>query len=92
MEPDNVKKSLLALSLLLPLTAISATANPGATISDMHYWPSEARQSAQSRTVNSQSDLNSALAYERPTSSLQPAANINDSASAWHYQGGPKSR
>jgi hypothetical protein len=87
-----LKNSLLTLSLLLPLTAISATANAGATISDTRYWPSEARQSAQSRTVSPQSDLNSAFAYDRTTSSLQPAANANDAASAWHYQGGPKSR
>ncbi len=87
-----LKKSVLAFSLLSSLTAISATANAGATITDTRYWPSEARQSAQSRTVSSQSDLNSALAYDRATSSLQPAANANDGTSAWHYQGGPKSR
>jgi len=87
-----LKKSVLTFSLLLPLTTISATANAGATISDKNYWPSEARQSAQSRTVSSQRDFNSALAYDRATSSLQPAANANDGTSAWHYQGGPKSR
>jgi hypothetical protein len=87
-----LKNSLLAFSLLLPLTAISATANAGATITDTRYWPSEARQSAQSRTVSSQGDLNSALAYDRATSSLRPAANANDGMSAWHYQGGPKTR
>jgi hypothetical protein len=87
-----LKNSLLTFSLLLPLTATSATANAGATIADTRYWPSEARQSAQSRTVSSQSDLNSALAYDRGTSILQPAANANDGTSAWHYQGGPKSR
>jgi hypothetical protein len=87
-----LKNSLLTFSLLLPLTAISATANAGATISDTRYWPSEARQSAQSRTVSSQSDLNSALAYDRATSSLQPAANANDGTSAWRYHSGSKSR
>jgi len=87
-----LKKSPLVFSLLLPLTAISATANAGATISDKNYWPSEARQSVQHWTVGPQRDLNSALAYDRATSSLHPAANANDGTSAWHYQGGPKSR
>jgi hypothetical protein len=87
-----LKNSLLTFSLLLPLTAISATAHAGATISDTRYWPSEARQSAQSRAMSPQSDLNSAFAYDRATSSLQPVASANDATSAWHYQGGPKSR
>ena len=87
-----LKNSLLTFSLLLPLTAISATANAGATISDTRYWPSEARQSAQSRTLILQNDLNSAFAYDRATSSSQPAPNASDGTSAWHYQGGPKSR
>src|SRR6202049_4170173 len=68
-----LKKHLLKISLLLPLMAISATAYAGSTISDKSYWPSEARQSAQNRTVGSQSDLNSAFAYDRTTLRLQPA-------------------
>ncbi|MET4259988.1 hypothetical protein ABIC09_004948 [Bradyrhizobium sp. S3.12.5] len=87
-----LKKTLVTFSLLLPLTALSAAARAGATISDTRYWPSEARQSAQSKTVSPQSDLNSAFAYDRGTSSLQPAMSTNDATSAWHYQGGPKSR
>jgi hypothetical protein len=85
-------KRLLTISLLLPLVAVSATAHAGSTITDKSYWPSEARQSTQNRTVGAQSDLNSALAYERPTSRLQPSAPTDDGGSAWHYQGGPKSR
>jgi hypothetical protein len=76
----------------LPLVAVSATAHAGSTISDRSYWPSEARQSAQSRTVASPSDLNSALAYDQAASRLQPATNSYDRESAWRYQGGPKSR
>jgi hypothetical protein len=85
-------KHLLTISLLLPLVAISATAQAGLTITDRSYWPSEARKSAQSRTSGPQSVLNSALAYDRETLRLQPAANTNDGGSAGHYQGGPKSR
>jgi hypothetical protein len=85
-------KSLLTISLLLPLVAITATAHAGSTITDKSYWPSEARQSAQNGTVGAQSDLNSALAYYRPTSRLQPTANPNDDRSPGQYQGGPKSR
>ena len=84
-----LKKHLLKISLLLPLMAISATAYAGSTISDKSYWPSEARQSAQ-RTVGSQSDLNSAFAYDRAGSRLQPATVTNEGGSAWRYQGGPK--
>jgi hypothetical protein len=85
-------KRLLTISLLLPLVAVSATAHAGSTITDKSYWPSEARQSTQSRTVDAQSDLNSALAYDRPASRLQPSTTADDGGSAWHYQGGPKSR
>jgi hypothetical protein len=85
-------KRLLTISLLLPLVAISATAQAGSTITDRSYWPSEARQSAQIGTVGSRGNVYSAFAYDGPVSSLQPAANTNDYGSAWRYQGGPKSQ
>jgi hypothetical protein len=87
-----LKNHLFAFSLLLPLVAISATAYAGSTITDKSYWPSEARQSAQNRTVGSQRDLNSAFAYDRGGTRFQPAMNPNEAGSAWRYQGGPKSR
>lgn len=73
-------KHLLTISLLLPLVAMSATAHAGSTITDKSYWPSKARQSAQIRTVGSQSGSNSALAYDRTA------------GSAWQYQGRPESQ
>jgi hypothetical protein len=85
-------KHLLTISLLLPLVAISATARAGSTISDKSYWPNEARQSAQSRTVGSPGDLNSAFAYDRAPSRLQPATIPCEGGSTWQYHGGPKSR
>ena len=85
-----LKKHLLKISLVLPLVAISATAYAGSTITDKSYWPSDARQSAQTRTGGAQSDLNSAFAYYRATSRLQPATVTNEVGSAWQYQGGPK--
>ena len=85
-----LRKHLLKLSLALPLVAISATAYAGSTTSDKSYWPNEARQSAQTRTGGAQSDLNSALAYDRAASPLQPLTNTSD-GSAWCYHGGPKS-
>jgi hypothetical protein len=85
-------KHLLKISLLLPLVAISATAHAGSTITDKSYWPSEARQNAQSTTVGSQRDLNSAFAYDRAAPRLQSAPNPNDGGSSPRYQGGPKSR
>ena len=87
-----LKKHLLKISLLLPLMAISATAYAGSTITDKSYWPNEARQSAQTRTVGSQSDLNSAFAYDRTVSRLQPPTNTYGGEPAARYQGGPKSR
>jgi hypothetical protein len=85
-------KHLLKISLLLPLVAMSATAYAGSTITDKSYWPSEARQSAQTRTWGPQGDLNSALAYDQAAPRLQPATVANKGGSAWRYQGGPKSR
>jgi hypothetical protein len=85
-----LKKHLLKISLLLPLMAISATAYAGSTITDKSYWPSEVRQSAQTRTGGPQDDLYSALAYDRAASPLQPVTNTSD-RSASRYHGGPKS-
>jgi hypothetical protein len=84
-------KRLLTISLLLPLVAISATAHAGSTISDKSYWPGEARQSAQARTVNAERHSNSAFAYDRTASGFQPVTTPNEGGSAWRYQGGPKS-
>ena len=85
-------KRLLTISLLLPLVAMSATAQAGSTITDKSYWPSDARQSVQDRTIGSQRGLNAAFAYDRAGSRLQPATNPDEAGSAPRYQGGPKSR
>jgi hypothetical protein len=87
-----LKKHLLKISLLLPLVEISATAHAGSTITDKSYWPSEARQSTQNRTVGSPRDLNSAFAYDRTASPLQPVTVPNERGSAGRYQGGPHPR
>ena len=84
-----LKKHLLKISLLLPLMAISATAYAGSTITDKSYWPSEARKSAQYRTVGSPGDI---FAYEPALSRLQPAATPSGAGSPWQYRGGPKGR
>ena len=85
-------KHLRTISLLLPLLAISATAHAGSTITDKSYWPSEARRSAQIDTIGSRHDVNSALAYDRAGIRMLPVTGPNKAGSAWHYQGGPKSR
>ena len=82
-------KHLFTISLLLPLVAISATAYAGSTITDKSYWPSEARKSAQYRTVGSPSDV---FAYEPARSRLQPAMTPSGAGSASQYRGGPKGR
>jgi hypothetical protein len=81
-----LKKGVLALSFLLPLMALSATAQAGLTISDQRYWPSEARQSVQSRTGSPIDAFASSGA-----SRLEPAANTGESGATWRYHGGPKS-
>ncbi|MEH2546378.1 hypothetical protein V1283_003023 [Bradyrhizobium sp. AZCC 2262] len=87
-----LKKSLVALSLLVPLAALSATAQAGSTITDKNYWPNEARRTAPVETGISRGDAYSAFAYDRTGSRLQPVASPNAAGSAWRYQGGPKSR
>jgi hypothetical protein len=77
---------------LLPLLAASASAYAGSTITDKSYWPNEARQSVQARTGSSQRDPNSAFAYDRTPSRLQPTMSPNDGGATLRYQGGPKSR
>ena len=86
-----LKKSLLAVSFLLPLAALTATAHAGSTITDKSYWPNEARRGAQ-YTGSAQDRVNSAFAYDRGVSSAAPAAVSNEDHSAWRYRGGPKSR
>ena len=82
-------KYLFTISLLLPLVAMSATAYAGETITSKSYWPSEARKSAQYRTVGSPGDI---FAYEPARSRLQPAAIPSGAGSVWQYRGGPKGR
>ena len=84
-----MSKPLLTISLLVPLVAISATAQAGSTITDKSYWPNEARQSAPIH-VGSQAGAYSAFAYDRGMSRVTPAAS--DGESAPRYQGGPKGR
>ena len=84
-----LKKHLLTISLLVPLVAISATAQAGSTITDKSYWPNEARRSAPIH-AGSRTDAYSAFAYDRGTSRMAPAASAGGSAA--RYQGGPKGR
>jgi hypothetical protein len=86
----STNQGLLAVSLLMPLVLASATANAGSTISDRSYWPSEARRTEPDRTVVVRRDQNFAFAYDQD--SLPPALGPNAGASAWPYQGSPKSR
>ncbi|MET4384911.1 hypothetical protein ABIB73_000646 [Bradyrhizobium sp. F1.4.3] len=86
-----LRKSLLTISFLLPLAALSATAQAGSTITDKSYWPNEARQSAR-YTGFPQDRASSAFAYDRGATIVAPATGANEDRSAWRYQGGPKSR
>jgi hypothetical protein len=82
-------RHIRTLSLLLPLVAISATAQAGSTITDKTYWPNEVRQS---RSIGSASQTSpyAAFAYDRAELRLEPAAATRGSGP--RYQGGPKGR
>jgi hypothetical protein len=82
-------RHLRTISLLLPLVAISATAQAGSTITDRSYWPNEARQSTPIGAA-SQTGPYAAFAYDRAGSRLEPA--IAAGGSEGRYQGGPKGR
>ena len=82
-------KHLLTISLLLPLVAISATAQAGSTITDKSYWPNEAMRSRPIGAV-SQTGPYSSFAYDRVTPRMAPATA--GSGSGFRYQGGPKGR
>jgi hypothetical protein len=81
-----LKRPILAISFLLRLMAISTAAHAGSTITDKSYWPGDARPTMENATGSSQSDFNSAFAYDGL------ATNATAAASAWRYEGGPKSR
>lgn len=83
-------KHLLAISLLLPFVAVSATAQAGSTVTDKSYWPNEARRTAPVGAVPQTSPY-SAFAYDRATSRSEPAT-VNSGGSVFRYQGGPKGR
>jgi hypothetical protein len=86
-----LKKSLLTISFLLPLAALSATAQAGSTITDKNYWPNEAGRSAQS-PVYAQDPGRSAIVYDRGARIVAPTMGAIEDRSASRYQGGPKGR
>jgi len=84
-------KPLLTISLLLRWWQISATAHAGSTITDKSYWPSAARQNAQTRTVGFATRFE--FFFSRTTGQrhvCSPRRFTNEGGSAWRYQGGPK--
>jgi hypothetical protein len=81
-------KSLLTISLLLPLVAMSGIARAGSTITDKSYWPSESRSYS---NAASNGDWRSALAYDGRTPRYQAVPSYISRESDWTYQGGPKS-
>jgi len=89
MEPDNVIKTPSYDFALVRLMVISTAAHARATITDKSYR--QVKSGRAHKTIWSQGNFSSALAYDGSVSSLQPATNTNDDPSAWRYQGGPKS-
>lgn len=83
-------KTLLTISLLIPLTAMSAAAQAGQTITDKSYWPNEAHQSVQARTAVTRPDLNSAFAFDGSAYGPSSERTTDRSALTRNYRGGPK--
>ena len=77
-------KYLFTISLLLPLVAMSATAYAGETITSKSYWPSEARKSAQYRTVGSPGDIY-AISTPFSTTAAIPRRPLSNAGSATSY-------
>ena len=84
-----LKKTVLTISLVLPLAALSATAQAGSTITDKSYWPSEAsRQFA--FYPYPQDRVSSAFAYD--TGVAIPVPDAVEVRPAWRYQRAPRYR
>ncbi len=83
------RKTLLTMSLLLPLAAMSATAQAGSTITDRSYWPNEARRTTYDVAIP-QADPNSAFASTAMTPRSQAVPRGDEIASGPRYHGGPK--
>jgi hypothetical protein len=78
-----LKQTILTVSFLLPLAALSPTAHAGSTVSDKDYWPNEARRSA-SYAGFTQGRVGSAFAYDRGPSVATPATiAIEDRLPSW---------
>jgi hypothetical protein len=86
-----LKKFLLALSLSLPLAAISVAAYAGTTISDKRYWPNEVGPGAYTMRVF-HGEPSSAFASTPGTQRFQIAPKSREGGKVWRYQGGPQSR
>lgn len=82
------KKPILAISLLLPLTAMSAAAHAGQTITDKSYWPNEIHQSVEAEAFGSRSKLNSAFAFDRSAYGLPNERSAEQSVATRGYRGG----
>src|SRR5207253_248895 len=77
-----LKKSLLTLSLLLPLTAMSAASFAGTTISDKRYWPDEVGPGAHA-TSAMQSEPRSAFGSIAKPTRTEIAPTVHEGKNVW---------
>jgi hypothetical protein len=82
-------KHLLKISLLLPLVAMSATAQAGSTITGKSYWPNEARP-AVTGVAASHNSPSSAFASSASMPRFEVVPIADDSGNVRRYHGGPK--
>ena len=81
-------KHFIAISVVLPLVAISSAALAGTTISDRRYWPSEAAVGAGKAAAPS--DASSAFASTQTAPRFQSTVEPGG-GNMGRYSGGPKS-
>lgn len=84
-----MSKSFFALTLLLPLLAVSATAHAGSTITDKSYWPNAARPTVHGAVVRGQGGPRDAFASDNFTTRSEPMSSMGGNERRYH--GGPKS-
>lgn len=84
-------KPFFAISILLPLVAISATANAGSAITDKSYWPSAARPAVQSGAGGVQSRPRDAFASSNDVTRFEATSTVGRGENGRRYHGDPKS-
>ena len=86
-----IRKSLLTISLLLPLMAMAGIANAGIVNSDKRYWPNEVGPLSYAVVVTDSGTVERKRSSRRAAPSHDAGRRRHNVAKSCTYQGGPKS-